>query len=182
MSRTDQSKHHSQLDDLWFQKSNYPANWLSEKSNEIINKIKQKNMKNLIFTLLLPLISFSQTYYTQALNFQNNIRSFYDVNSLSYSPELALEAQMWADYMADTDTFKVSSDNYGENIFWADREYITAYKKDVLLEASINWILDAEDTATLEQMIYGEAMRVGFGVSQNEESIFVVAKYDKLYE
>ena len=39
MSHTDQSKPHSQSDDLWFQKSNYPANWLSEKSNEIINKM-----------------------------------------------------------------------------------------------------------------------------------------------
>ena len=46
MNHTDQSKPHSQSDDLWFQKSNYPANWLSEKSNEIINKIKQKNMKD----------------------------------------------------------------------------------------------------------------------------------------
>ena len=40
-------------------------------------------MKKLILiTILTPIISFSQTYYDSALNFQNNIRSFYDLNEL----------------------------------------------------------------------------------------------------
>jgi len=182
MNHTEQLKHHSQSDDIWFKKTNYPGEWLSKKSKDIINQINQKNMKNLLFTLLLPLLSFSQTYYTDALNFQNNIRSYYNVNSLSHSSDLALEAQMWANHLASVDQILVSSDNYGENIFWADKNYIKDNNKNVLLEASINWILYSDDQSTYNQMIYGNTSNIGFGVAENENSIYVVAKYDKLYE
>ena len=53
MNHTKQSKLHSQSDDIWFKKTNYPGEWLSKKSKDIINQINQKNMKNLLFTLLL---------------------------------------------------------------------------------------------------------------------------------
>jgi hypothetical protein len=39
-----QLKQNSQSDNkLWFQKSNYPGEWLSEKSKQIINQIKKIN-------------------------------------------------------------------------------------------------------------------------------------------
>ena len=62
MSHTNKSKPHSQSK-LWFQKSNYMQKFLTKQSNEIINKINKKNMKNLIFTLLIPVLSWGQTYY-----------------------------------------------------------------------------------------------------------------------
>ena len=185
MNTTNQSKHHSQSEDnLWMQKNNYPGEWLSEKSNEIINKIKTKHMKNLIFTLLLaPLFSFGQTYYDNALVFQNNIRSYYNAPSLYYSNDLSLQAQAWAEYLASTDTFEVSTDNLGENIFYIDKAYARRTKKDILLEASINWILDIEDDySTFNQIIYPETTNIGFGMAENENSIYVVAKYDKLWK
>ncbi|MDA7821032.1 hypothetical protein N9A30_08485 [Flavobacteriaceae bacterium] len=50
-------------------------------------------MKKLILiTILTPIISFSQTYYDGALNFQNNIRSFYDLNELKYDSLLSVSA------------------------------------------------------------------------------------------
>ena len=182
MSHTQESKPNSQSNELWFNKTNYMSKYLDEKSKKIINQIKNKNMKSLIFALLIPLLSFSQTYYTDALNFQNNIRSYHNVNNLLYSSDLALEAQMWADYLAETDKLSISSDNYGESIFWADKSYIRNNNKDVLLEASINWLISAGDESTYSQMIYGNTNNIGFGVSENENSIYVVAKYDKLYE
>ena len=182
MSHTQESKPRSPSDELWFNKSNYMAKFLSKKSNEIINKINNKNMKNLILTLMLPMLSFAQTYYDTALDFQNTVRNYYDIPLLSYNDNLALEAQAWAEYLAQTDTFTVSSDNYGENIFYIDRIYANVNKKDVLLEASLNWIIDTDNYNTFNQIVYPDATNIGFGVAENNESIYVVAKYNKLYE
>lgn len=140
-------------------------------------------MKKLILiTILTPIISFSQTYYDSALNFQNSIRSYYDLTPLSYDNELSLKAQEWAEYMAETDKFEVSDDSYGENIFAISTEYVFSKGKQPCLEASMNWILESEDNLTLDQIIYEDAKRVGFGVAENHEYIYVVAKYDKLYK
>jgi hypothetical protein len=163
-------------------KTNYMAKFLSEKSKNIINKINNKNMKNLILTLMLPMLSFAQTYYDSALNFQNTVRSYYDITPLSYSNDLSIAAQEWADYMATTDSFTVSSDNYGENIFYINKSYVFENGKDVLLEASLNWVLDSDDNSTYDQIIYPDATSIGFGISENNESIYVVAKYNKLYK
>ena len=177
-----ESKLPSQSDKLWFQKNNYPGKWLSEKSKKIVEQIKNKDMKKFIFTLLFPIFVFGQTYYDNALQFQNTVRSYYDAPLLSYNNDLALEAQAWAEYLAETDTFTVSSDNYGENIFYIDRIYANVNKKDVLLEATLNWIIDTDDWSTFNQIIYPEATNIGFGVAENNESIYVVAKYNKLYK
>ena len=182
MSHTQESKQNSQSNELWFSKSNYMAKFLSKKSNEIINKINNKNMKNLILTLMFPVLSFAQTYYDNALQFQNTVRNYYDIPLLSYNDNLALEAQAWAEYLAQTDTFTVSSDNYGENIFYIDRIYANVNKKDVLLEASLNWIIDTDNYNTFNQIVYPDATNIGFGVAENNESIYVVAKYNKLYQ
>lgn len=178
----EESKLPSQSDKLWFQKNNYPGEWLSEKSKKIVEQIKNKNMKKFIFTLLFPIFVFGQTYYDNALQFQNTVRSYYDAPLLSYNNDLALEAQAWAEYLAQTDTFTVSSDNYGENIFYINRMYAINNNKDVLLEATLNWIIDPDDWSTFNQIVYPEATNIGFGIAENKESIYVVAKYNKLYE
>ena len=140
-------------------------------------------MKKLILiTFLSPIFSFAQTYYDSALNFQNSIRSYYDLTPLSYDNDLSLIAQEWAEYMAETDKFEVSDDSYGENIFAISTEYVFSKGKQPYLEASMNWILESDDYSTLNQIIYEDAKRVGFGVAENHEYIYVVAKYDKLHE
>ena len=140
-------------------------------------------MKKLILiTILIPIISFSQTYYDSALNFQNSIRSYYDLTPLSYDNDLSLIAQEWAEYMAKTDKFEVSDDSYGENIFAISTEYVFSKGKQPCLEASINWILESDDQSTLNQIIFEEARGIGFGMAQNDFYIYIVAKYDKLYK
>jgi hypothetical protein len=176
------SKRHLQSNELWFQKANYAAEWLSEESKKIVEQIKNKDMKKFIFTLLFPIFALGQTYYDNALQFQNTVRNYYDAPLLSYNNDLALEAQAWAEYLAETDTFTVSSDNYGENIFYINRMYAVNNNKDVLLEATLNWIIDPDDWSTFNQIVYPEATNVGFGIAENKESIYVVAKYNKLYE
>ena len=39
----EESKHHSQSDKLWFQKSNYMAQFLSEESKDIVKMLIEKN-------------------------------------------------------------------------------------------------------------------------------------------
>ena len=140
-------------------------------------------MKNIIILFVLsPIISFSQTFYDSALNFQNEIRNYYDLKPLKYDSSLSLHAQEWAEYIALTDSFEVSDDEYGENIFAISTEYVFTKGKQPCLEASINWILESDDDSTLKQIIYEDAKRIGFGVAENHEYIYVVAKYDKTYK
>ena len=137
--------------------------------------------KVIILFVLTPIISFSQTYYDSALNIHNEVRNYYDLTPLSYDSDLSLKAQEWAEYIASTDSFEVSDDEYGENIFAISTEYVFTKGKQPCLEASMNWILESDDDSTLKQIIYEDAKRIGFGVAENHEYIYVVAKYDKLY-
>jgi len=140
-------------------------------------------MKKLILlSILTPIISFSQTYYDSFLNFQNSIRPYYDLIPLSHDNDLSLIAQEWAEYIAETNKFEVSDDSYGENIFAISTEYVYSKGKQPCLEASISWILESDNYSTLNQIIYEDAKRVGFGVAENHEYIYVVAKYDKPYK
>lgn len=178
-----QSKPPSQSDELWIQKNNFAGQWLSDKSKDIINKILNKDMKNLLFTLLFaPLFSFGQTYYDQALTFHNNVRNYFNAPPLFYDNNLAIEAQEWANYIASTGDFRVSDDPYGESIYLISKYYLNNNNKNALLEASIAWILDWEDISTYSQAIYPETNNIGFGISENDEYIYVVAKYDKLWQ
>lgn len=177
----EESKQNSQYEDNWIKKNNYMGKFLSKESNEIINKIKKKYMKNLIFSLLFTVAASGQ--YNAALDFHNQVRNYYDLTPLSYDSNLAYEAQLWAEEIATTDNFSTSIDNYGENIFSMSRLYYLRHRKDAFLEASINWLIDIQgDYSTYNQALYSEASRIGFGIAENEESIYVVAKYDKLYK
>ena len=177
----DQSKQNSTSEnEIWFKKNNFMGKFLSEESQKIIEKINKKNMKNLIFSLLFVIAANAQ--YSEALEFHNQVRSYYDLTPLSYSDNLSYEAQRWAEHIASTDNLMNSSDNYGENIFRMDRSYYIEYKKNPYLEASINWLIDTQnDLSTYNQALYHNASQVGFGFAENNESIYVVAKYDKLY-
>ena len=140
-------------------------------------------MKKVIILLVLsPIILFSQTNYEKTLNFQNEVRKYYDLDPLQYDTNLSLQAQEWAEYIAETDQFEVSEDIYGENIFSIDKSYVLEKNKNEFLEATINWIIDTDDSNTLNQILYEDVKRVGFGVAENHEYIYVVAKYDKLHE
>lgn len=93
-----------------------------------------------------------------------------------------MNAQQWAEHIVKTGEFEVSDDNFGENIYRTSIEYVFSMGKQPCLEASLNWVLESDDQSTLNQIIYEGANRVGFGVAQNDEYIYVVAKYDKLYK
>lgn len=140
-------------------------------------------MKKLILLLVFtPIISFSQNHYSKALTFHNDVRSYYDVDPLILDDDLTLEAQIWAEQMAENDEFKVSSDGYGENIFYVSKDYGLLHPKDFFLEATVSWLLDSDDINCFNQIIYEGAKKVGFGKAMNDNYIYIVAKYDKLHE
>jgi len=182
MNHTKQLKPHSQSDEIWFKKTNYPEKWLSKKSKDIINKINQKNMKNLLFTLLLfPLLSFGQLNHKKALTFQNDIRSFYDLNALKYDDSLSAEAQVWAEHLSKTDSLGFSDDNKGELIYFY-KKHKNIKINDYLLDASVGWAISYDEEETFKQIICKGCKYMGFGIAENKDYIYIVAKYNEIYK
>ena len=139
-------------------------------------------MKKLIlsFILLFPFFGFSQLeHIAEALKFQNQIRNYHFINDLMYDETLAKKAQQWADKIAKLDKIEFSSDTLGELIYSVKKITETTLKSfNPFLDASIHWVLD-EDTS-LDQLKHQDATLVGFGLSENKERIYVVARYDNI--
>ena len=139
-------------------------------------------MKKVILSLifLLPFFGFSQLeHVAEALKFHNQIRNYHFIHDLMYDDNLKKEAQQLADKLAELDTIQFSSDSLGENIYSVKKITETTLKSfNPFLDASIHWALD-EDTS-LDQLKHEDAILVGFGLSENKERIYVVAKYDNV--
>ena len=54
--------------------------------------------------------------------------------------------------------------------------------EDYFLDASIGWVVEYDEEETFKQVVCEKCEFVGFGMSENETYIYVVANYDKLYE
>tara|TARA_B100001287_G_scaffold147287_1_gene124000 strand:- start:2517 stop:2927 length:411 start_codon:yes stop_codon:yes gene_type:complete len=135
-------------------------------------------MKKFILILLfLPI--FTNAQYTDALNFQNSIRSYYNLNPYTINNDLNRQAQAWAERMAITDEFELSSDSLGETIYYFTK---TDYYRpnNMFLDATINWVIDSGD-GPFNQTICSDCSSVGYGMSENLEYVYIVAKYDKIY-
>ena len=138
-------------------------------------------MKKLILiTLLTPLLSLAQNKYESAIDFQNNIRSYYDLKPFNYNSDLSKLAQEWANHIAITGEFEVSDDSLGETIY-AISKTAPIIPDNLLLDAVVSWAVDS-DEAAFNQTICTDCSSLGFGVAENLEYIYVVAKYDKLYK
>jgi len=152
-------------------------------------------MKNLnfLFCLLISSVIFSQTNETllnlnrfddkQAIDFQNQIRDYFDLKPYERDDTLSKIAFNWASHLAKIDSLKISDDQYGESIFLISREYLNFSNKNIFMEASISWLLNkgSGDDSPYLQIISETATKVGFGVSYNDERYYVVAKYDSIY-
>jgi hypothetical protein len=137
-------------------------------------------MKKLILILLFPITVNAQLDYIEAITFQNGLRSYFEIPFLEYDPLLADDAQQWADHIAITDDFSVSNSVYGETIYSFNKAY---YNPNInyFLDAVVHWTIQ-DEKYPFYQMVYPETTRVGFGISENNNSIFVVAKYDKAWQ
>jgi len=135
-------------------------------------------MKKFILILLfLPI--FTNAQYIDALNFQNNIRSYYNLNPYTINNDLNRQAQAWANQMAITDEFELSPDSLGETIYYFTKRN-SIRPNNMFLDATINWVIDAGE-ASFNQTICADCSSVGYGMAENLEYVYIVAKYDKIY-
>lgn len=136
-------------------------------------------MKQFILILLfLPI--FSNAQYNEAVLFQNNIRSYYNLNPYTIDEGLNKKAQEWANHIALTDEFGLSPDTLGETIYYFDKRS-PAKPSNMFLDAAVSWAIDA-DNASFNQTICENCSSVGYGISENMQYIYIVAKYDKLWQ
>tara|TARA_E500000318_G_scaffold100122_2_gene102628 strand:- start:2075 stop:2488 length:414 start_codon:yes stop_codon:yes gene_type:complete len=137
-------------------------------------------MKKFILILLfLPL--FSNAQYIDALSFQNSIRSYYNLNPYIIDINLNNQAQAWANQIALTDEFNFSPDTLGETLYYFKKTTGVSRPNNVFLDAAVSWAIDA-DEASFNQTICSNCSSVGYGISENIEYIYIVAKYDKLWQ
>ena len=130
-----------------------------------------------MFCVNAQILTFSKS---KAINFQNTVRSYYELPLLNLDRELSQDAQFWAEEMARTDVFDISNSIYGETIYRLDKsDYLIP--RNPYLDAAVGW-LQAWEQPEYYQTLCGECNYVGYGKSENDFYIYVVAKYDKLYQ
>lgn len=135
-------------------------------------------MKKLILILLFPI--FSNAQYNEAMLFQNNIRNYYNLSPYVIDNDLSKKAQEWANHIAMTDQFDLSPDTLGETIYYF-RKLNNIRPENMFLDAAVSWVIDA-DEASFNQTVCEDCSSVGYGMSENMEYIYIVAKYDKLWQ
>ena len=135
-------------------------------------------MKKIILLLILPFVSYSQDL-NSALNFHNTLRGYYDLKPLTINDELNLIAQERAEINAREDKIIHSENEYGENVFYTTELKLS---RDYFLEASVGWVIEDFDELSIRQILCSECQEIGFGVSMNDEKVYVVAVYDKMLD
>ena len=137
-------------------------------------------MKKLILiSLFTPILSFSQSS-KPAIKFINQARSYFYFEELKNDKNLSKKAEVWAKHIANVDSLELSTDEHGEALF---RIKLTEGKNinNIFLDSAVGWLLE-KDTPQYYQLLCSNCSKIGFGVAENHEYIYVVAKYDKLYE
>ena len=150
-------------------------------------------MKNLLFILFsmsfITIYSQKENIYIKkhsrssfskkTIKFQNTVRGYYSLKPLRYSKTLSKQAQIWANHLKDIDQLKLSNDSLGETLYALDKtEFVIP--KNIYLDAAIAW-LEAFEEPEYYQTLCFECDEVGFGIAENEGKIYVVAKYNKIY-
>ena len=110
----------------------------------------------------------------------NTVRDYYSLKPLRYSKTLSKQAQVWANHLEEIDQLNLSEDTLGETLYALDKsEFVIP--KNIYLDAAVGW-LEAFEEPEYYQTLCGECEQVGFGIAENELNIYVVAKYDKIYD
>tara|TARA_B100001287_G_C22504084_1_gene445060 strand:+ start:224 stop:643 length:420 start_codon:yes stop_codon:yes gene_type:complete len=139
-------------------------------------------MKKLLF-LLFPLISLAQSYNEkEALNLQNQFRSYHFIDTLTYCDTLEVKAKRWAKHLAFIDDLALDKDSIGSNVYRIQKITETISNNfNPALDATIFWITN-ESKLMLQQVLEPEASKIGIGIAENKNRYYVVAKYNNVIE
>jgi pathogenesis-related protein 1 len=123
-----------------------------------------------------------------AVEFQNSKRKDVGAPPLTWSADLAIAAQRWADHLATDMNCRLqhSGGKYGENLFGGSRKAYTA------LDASQSWYDEIKDytpgvltddnwtkTGHYTQLVWSKTQRVGMGQATCKDgSTVLAAEYD----
>ena len=139
-------------------------------------------MKKLILLLFIPLVSFSQDYYgsveyldiDSCLDVHNKARAEVGAKQLFWSPELANDAQKYAEELANKDSMVHSEENngQGENLYYS-------YKSKTLngvksFEFSETPFTDASNAW------YGEIVDYSYGPIKNDSHFYKIGHYTQM--
>ena len=94
-----------------------------------------------MFCVNAQILTFSKS---KAINFQNTVRSYYELPLLNLDRDLSTDAQFWAEEMARTDVFDISNSIYGETIYRLDKSnYLIP--RNPYLDAAVGWLQAYEE-------------------------------------
>ena len=141
---------------------------------------------NPLLMLLLLLTKLSPTDQQRALAIHNEARDAVGVPPLSWSNQLAADAQAYAETLARTRSFHHAKCNDGENLYWYSASTATPGE-----DASLSWLEERADyrhgrgwhrnfseVGHYTQMIWKDTEQVGIGTAvASDGSTYVVARY-----
>ena len=134
-------------------------------------------MRKIILILIIPFLSYKQDL-NSALNLHNTVRGYYDLKPLIINDSLNSIAKHRAKFLAEQDKISFTDNGLGESVFFTSYLVIS---RDYFLEATLAWILEEYDEFSLNQILCSNCKEIGFGVSMNDDKVYVVAVYDKIY-
>jgi pathogenesis-related protein 1 len=157
------------------------------------------NIKNMphIFILIMSFVALGQTKILNEKDVVNSIlvhnqeRKLLGIENLEWSSELQEEAELYAKYLAETNSFEHSKvKNQGENLYFEfNSESIT---DKPFQRASQAWLDEKEDytyskisnkrsseiTGHYTQMVWRKTTKIGIGSYVNSKGeLYVVARY-----
>jgi len=141
-------------------------------------------MRKTIFILLFPFLLSAQDQIQKALEFQNNVRSYFELKPYSIDPNLEEIAYKKAVWLSEKKNIVHRNDQYGELIYVLDKDYLNN-NMNCYLDASVGWVVEFDPdikTKTLNQIICHDCSSIGFGYYEDQDKVYVVAIYDKMFE
>lgn len=139
-----------------------------------------------LLMLFLMLTKLSTTDQQRALAVHNEAREAVGVPPLTWSNELAADAQAYAEKLARTQSFQHATCDDGENLYWYSAT--TAHPGE---DASLSWLEERaayrhgrgwhrnfSEVGHYTQMIWKDTKQVGIGTAvASDGSTYVVARY-----
>jgi len=149
-------------------------------------------MNKFLIVTILSLLAFSTMadFASDCLDAHNPFREELDIEPLSYSLELEVTAQKWAENLAQMNTLQHSQDreNIGENLamgtkgiynttrlieLWSNEKKYYKHSEFPNVSTTGNW----QDVGHYTQMIWKNTQEVGCAQVDNERSSFIVCHY-----